>query len=104
LLFFGFEAGLILNDIVDRDIDRKEIEADKLTKYWRVFGRRPIPQDLISSNKAFTLFLIFVAFTTILIFTLPFPHSIYLLSIMIVCYSLEFTRSKKENKIFRLPN
>jgi 4-hydroxybenzoate polyprenyltransferase len=87
--FLGFEAGLVLNDIVDRDIDRKEIETDKLTKYWRVFGRRPIPQDLISSNKALTLFVMLVAFTTILIFTLPFPHSIYLVSIMIVCYSLE---------------
>lgn len=98
IAFFGFEAGLVLNDIVDRDIDRKEIETDKLTKYWRVFGRRPIPQNLISSNKALTLFLIFVALTTILIFTLPFPHSIYLLSIMIVCYSLEYFYQIKKRK------
>lgn len=98
IAFFGFEAGLVLNDIVDRDIDRKEIETDKLTKYWRVFGRRPIPQNLISSNKALTLFLIFVTLTTILIFTLPFPHSIYLLSIMIVCYSLEYFYQIKKRK------
>ena len=99
--FFGFEAGLVLNDIVDQNIDRKEIETDKLTKYWRVFGQRPIPQDLISSNKALTLFFIFVALTTILIFTLPFPHSIYLLSIMIVCYSLEcFYQIKKRKQNF----
>jgi 4-hydroxybenzoate polyprenyltransferase len=26
--FLGFEAGLVLNDIVDRDIDRKEIETE----------------------------------------------------------------------------
>jgi len=96
--FFGFEAGLVLNDIVDRDIDRKEIETDKLTKYWRVFGKRPISQDLISSNKAFTLFFIFVALTTILIFTLPFPHSIYLVSIMIVCYCLEYFYQIKKRK------
>jgi 4-hydroxybenzoate polyprenyltransferase len=96
--FFGFEAGLVLNDIVDRDIDRKEIEIDKLTKYWRVFGKRPISQDLISSNKAFTLFFIFVALTTILIFTLPFPHSIYLVSIMIVCYCLEYFYQIKKRK------
>ena len=96
--FFGFEAGLVLNDIVDRDIDRKEIEPDKLTKYWRVFGKRPISQDLISSNKAFTLFFIFVALTTILIFTLPFPHSIYLVSIMIVCYCLEYFYQIKKRK------
>jgi 4-hydroxybenzoate polyprenyltransferase len=96
--FLGFEAGLVLNDIVDRDIDRKEIETDKLTKYWRVFGRRPIPQDLISSNKALTLFVMLAAFTTILIFTLPFPHSIFLVSIMIVCYSLEYFYQIKKRK------
>lgn len=96
--FLGFEAGLILNDIVDRDIDKKEIENDKLTKYWRIFGKRPIPQDLISYNKAFTLFIMLVSFTTILIFTLPFPHSIYLVSIMIVCYSLEYFYQIKKRK------
>ena len=40
--FLGFEAGLVLNDIVDGDIDKKEVEFDKMTKYWRVFGKRPI--------------------------------------------------------------
>jgi 4-hydroxybenzoate polyprenyltransferase len=101
IAFFGFEAGLVLNDIVDRDIDKKEIETDKLTKYWRVFGQRPIPQDSISYNKALTLFVMFVAFTTILIFTLPFPHSIYLVTIMTVCYSLEyFYQIKKRRQNF----
>jgi 4-hydroxybenzoate polyprenyltransferase len=96
--FLGFEAGLVLNDIVDRDIDRKEIETDKLTKYWRVFGQRPISHDLISYNKALTLFVALVAFTTILIFTLPFPHSIYLVSIMIICYILEYFYQIKKRK------
>ncbi len=96
--FLGFEAGLVLNDIVDRDIDKKEIENDKLTKYWRIFGQRPIPQNLISYNKALTLFIILVAFTAILIFTLPFPHSIYLVTIMIVCYSLEYFYQIKKRK------
>jgi 4-hydroxybenzoate polyprenyltransferase len=96
--FLGFEAGLVLNDIVDRDIDRKEIETDKLTKYWRVFGQRPIPEDLISYKKALTLFIVLVAFTTTLILTLPFPHSIYLMSIMIICYSLEYFYQIKKRK------
>ena len=96
--FLGFEAGLVLNDIVDRDIDRKEIETDKLTKYWRVFGQRPISHDLISYKKALTLFVTLVTFTTILIFTLPFPHSIYLVSIMIVCYILEYFYQIKKRK------
>ena len=96
--FLGFEAGLVLNDIVDRDIDKKEVETDKLTKYWRVFGQRPIPQDSISCNNALTLFFMFVVFTTILIFTLPFPHSIYLVTIMTVCYSLEYFYQIKKRK------
>ena len=98
--FLGFEAGLVLNDIVDRDIDKKEIETDKLTKYWRIFGQRPIPEDLISYKKAITLFIALVAFTSILILTLPFPHSIYLMSIMIICYSFEYfyqIRKRKQN-------
>lgn len=96
--FFGFEAGLILNDIVDRDIDKKEIETDKLTKYWRVFGKRPIPEDLISSNNALILFFVFVTLTSILIFTFPTPHSFYLFGIMIICYCLEYFYQIKKRK------
>ena len=96
--FFGFEAGLILNDIVDRDIDKKEIETDKLTKYWRVFGKRPIPEDLISSNNALILFFVFVTLTSILIFTFPTPNSFYLFGIMIICYCLEYFYQIKKRK------
>jgi 4-hydroxybenzoate polyprenyltransferase len=97
--FFGFEAGLVLNDIVDWNIDRKDVEFDKLTKYWRVFGKRPIPQGLITRQKAILLFALLVAVTTILIFTLQPPHSIYVFSIMIVCYCLEvFYQVKKRNQ------
>jgi 4-hydroxybenzoate polyprenyltransferase len=99
--FFGFEAGLVLNDIVDWDIDRKDVEYDKLTKYWRVFGKRPIPQGLITRQKAILLFGLFVAVATILIFTLQPPHSFYVFSIMIVCYCLEvFYQVKKRNQNF----
>ena len=99
--FFGFEAGLVLNDIVDRDIDRKEVETDKMTKYWRVFGQRPLPQDLIPYNHALTLFFVLAAATTILIFTLPFPHSITLMTIMIICYCLEvFYQIEKRDQTF----
>jgi 4-hydroxybenzoate polyprenyltransferase len=99
--FFGFEAGLVLNDIVDADIDKKDVEFDKLTKYWRPFGKRPISQELISKQKALLLFGLLVAITVILIFTLPFPHSIYVLGIMIICYSLEiFYQLKKRRESF----
>jgi len=99
--FLGFEAGLILNDIVDSDIDKRDIEYDRLTKYWRVFGKRPISQGLIPRQQAFVFFCVLVAVTTILIFTLPFPHSLYVFCIMIVCYCLEiFYQFKKRNQNF----
>lgn len=97
----GFEAGLVLNDIVDWEIDRKDVEFDKATKYWRVFGTRPIPNGLISQQKAILLFIMLVAITTILILTLSFPQSLYVFSIMISCYCLEvFYQMKKKNQNF----
>ena len=99
--FLGFEAGLVLNDIVDYSIDKKEVEFDKLNKYWRVFGKRPLSQGLISPKNAFAVFALLVAGTTILIFTLPFPHSLYVFGIMITCYCLEyFYQIKKRHQNF----
>jgi 4-hydroxybenzoate polyprenyltransferase len=84
-----------------RDIDKKDVEFTKLTKYWRVFGKRPLSQGLITRRKAVLLFGLFVAITTILIFTLPFPQSLYVFGIMIVCYCLEvFYQFKKRNQTF----
>lgn len=98
--FMGFEAGLVLNDIVDAEVDKKELSSDnKLTKYWRPFGERPIPQNLISRHQAMGLFAILVVATTFVIFTLPFPHSIYVFGIMVTCYCLEvFYQLKKRNE------
>jgi 4-hydroxybenzoate polyprenyltransferase len=87
--FFGFEAGLVLNDYIDRNYDKKDIEPDKLTKYWRIFGTRPIPAGLISPNHALGLFIGLAAITTALIATLPYPHSLLVLLIMIYCYTIE---------------
>jgi len=99
--FLGFEAGLVLNDIVDYKIDTKEVEFDKLTKYWRVFGKRPISQGLISPRKVLMVFVLLVASTTVLIFTLPFPNSLYIFGIMVTCYCLEcFYQIKKRNQSF----
>ena len=36
------------------------------------------------------VFALLVAGTTVFIFTLPFPHSIYIFSIMVTCYCLEY--------------
>ncbi len=95
----GFEAGFVLNDYNDRDIDKKDIESDKMTKYWRLFKTKPISQDLISPKNAITLFIILVTLNIILISTLSFPNSVYVVTIMACCYCLEYYyQVKKKNQ------
>ena len=98
--FFGFEAGLVLNDYIDREYDRKDIETDKLTKYWRVFGTRPLSAGLVSPRNAVALFLILAAVTACLILTLPAPHSVYVLLLMVYCFAIEifYQEEKREQK------
>jgi len=96
---FGFEGGMILNDYVDRDIDKNDVEYDKLTYYWRPYKSRPLPFGDISSKNAFRLFLLFFIITISLILTLPFPNSLYVLLIYLYCYLMEyFYQIKKRNQ------
>lgn len=98
---FGFEAGLVLNDYIDRNFDRRDIETDKLTKYWRVFGTRPIAQRLIPPQHALALFLVLALITALLILTLPYPHSIFVLGIMLYSYAVEaFYQVKKRDETY----
>lgn len=100
--FLGFEAGFVLNDYVDRNYDARDIEAGKLTKYWRMFGRRPIPEGLVSSREAVVVFIILVAATLLLSATLPFPHSVFVILIMVYSYGVEvFYQVRKRDQ--RLP-
>jgi len=85
---FGFEAGMVLNDIVDHNVDKKDTD-DTMTNYWRPFKERPIPSGIISLKEAIVVFLIFVLTTTILIAFLPFPNLIYVYIIMVYAYSME---------------
>ena len=95
----GLEAGMVLNDYVDRETDKRDIELDKLTKYWRPFGKRPIPSGLISPGKALGLFFLLVTLALVLLATLPYPNSFYLLILMLCAYSLEyFYQVKKRNQ------
>jgi 4-hydroxybenzoate polyprenyltransferase len=99
--FFGFEAGFVLNDLVDRELDKKDVEFDKLTKYWRPFGKRPISMGMISSSNALILFVLLVIITSVLIVTLPYPHSLYVFAIMMYSYCVEyFYQTKKRNQKF----
>ncbi|MFW9829388.1 MAG: UbiA family prenyltransferase [Candidatus Thorarchaeota archaeon] len=94
---FGFEAGMVLNDIVDRNIDKLATD-NNFTKYWRPFKERPLTADSISFKEAMIIFLIFIGITVALIAMLPFPHNVYLYIIMIYAYSVEIFYQKKKAK------
>jgi len=99
----GFEAGLVLNDYVDREIDKKDIEFDRLTKYWRPFGERPLSSGLIDPRKALGLFLLLVTLSSALIATLPYPNSLYVLGVMAYSYFVEvFYQVRKREQRFPL--
>ena len=103
--FFGFEAGLVLNDYIDREIDRKDVDPGRLTKYWRFFGTRPLPAGLIAPTHALALFMVLAGITAILILTLPYPHSIYVLLLMAYCYVIEvfYQEEKRIRQVFPFP-
>lgn len=99
--FLGFEAGLVLNDYIDREYDRRDIEPRRLTKYWRLFGMRPIPAGSVTPQKAWRLFAVLFALTLFLIATLPFPHSWFVFLVMLFSYAAEaFYQFKKRDQIF----
>ncbi|MFA5868303.1 MAG: UbiA family prenyltransferase [Candidatus Bathyarchaeia archaeon] len=103
IALLGFEAGFVLNDYVDRDLDAKDVEHDKLTKYWRVFGRRPLASKLVPARNALMLFVVLAAAAGALILTLPPPHSYWVLTIMLYSYAVEvFYQIKKRRQGFPL--
>jgi 4-hydroxybenzoate polyprenyltransferase len=98
---FGFEGGMILNDYIDRDIDKRDVEYDKLTFYWRPYKTRPLPFGEISPKNALRSFLLFFVITISLILTLPFSNSLYVMLIYLYCYFMEyFYQIKKRNQKF----
>jgi 4-hydroxybenzoate polyprenyltransferase len=95
---FGLEAGMVMNDYVDREIDKKDVEH-QLTGYWRPFKQRPIPSGQISSRAALRLFFLLVVLCLALVVTLPYPNSLYLLILMPISYGLQFFyQVKKRNQ------
>jgi 4-hydroxybenzoate polyprenyltransferase len=99
--FLGFEAGLVLNDYIDRDYDRRDIENYRLTKYWRLFGNRPIPAGFVTPQAAFRLFALLFAATLFLTATLPYPNCLFVVAIMVFSYAAEaFYQIKKRRQSF----
>jgi 4-hydroxybenzoate polyprenyltransferase len=79
---------MVLNDIVDHNIDKKDTE-NTLTNYWRPFKERPIPSGKVSFREAIMVFVVLVAITAILILFVPYPNLIYIYIIMVYAYSME---------------
>ncbi len=102
--FSGFEAGLVLNDYIDRELDKKEVEG-RLTRYWRLSGTRPLPAGLIPPMHALALFGVLAGITALLILTLPYPHSLYVLLMMVYCYVIEvfYQEEKRIPQVFPFP-
>jgi 4-hydroxybenzoate polyprenyltransferase len=101
IALLGFEA--VLNDYIDRELDRKDVDYDKLTKYWRLFGVRPIAAGKISPQSALMLFLALAAATCALALTLTPPHSYWVLAIILYSYAVEvFYQIRKRNQKFPL--
>jgi 4-hydroxybenzoate polyprenyltransferase len=96
----GFEAGFVLNDYVDRELDRKDVEF-KLTHYWRPFKKRPLAAGLISPQRALLLFFVLVLLAALVTATLPYPHNLYVAVIGVYSYGMEyFYQMKKRDQNF----
>ena len=86
---FGFTAGLVLNDYVDRDLDRLDVD-NRLTRYWRPFGTRPLAEGTVSPARARLVIVLLALGAVALILTLPWPHNLYILAIMGWSYLAEY--------------
>ncbi len=97
---FGFEAGFILNDLIDVDYDKKDVERD-LTKYFRPFHTRPLAAGVISVRSAWVLFGVFMLIAVGLTLSLPFPHSLCVMVIGLYSLPTEaFYQLKKRDQNF----
>ncbi len=97
---FGFEAGFILNDLIDAGPDRKDIDND-LTGYFRPFHTRPLAAGAISLMTAKGLFVFFLLAAVVLTLSLPSPHSLYVMAIGFYSMLAEaFYQLKKRKQTF----
>lgn len=100
IAIFGFEAGIVLNDYVDRDLDKKDID-NSLTSYFRPFKTRPLAKGTLKSQTALFTMIFFAAISVVLILTLTTTHKYYVLTLMVYAYIVEyFYQTKKRQQSF----
>ena len=87
-VYGGFTAGLVLNDYIDRDLDRRDVSAS-FSRYWRPFGTRPIPSGTVKPWEALALFLGLVAAAAALALTFPWPRPAWLIGLGLYSYAVE---------------
>ena len=97
IALFGFCAGLVMNDYVDRDLDRRDVDR-RLTRYWRPFGTRPLAEGTVSPSRARLLAVTLGVLAVIAIMSLPYPHSAYILVIMAWSYLAEYTYQRLKRR------
>lgn len=93
----GFEAGMVLNDFVDRELDTKDTDKS-LTGYFRPFKTRPLAHGLIPAAHAARLILLLASAAGLLILLLPSPHRYYVGGIMLYAYLVEYYYQVKKRK------
>jgi 4-hydroxybenzoate polyprenyltransferase len=92
IALFGFEAGMVLNDYVDRVHDTRDVDG-RFT--------RPLAEGLIAPGRALLLFAVLVLLALALILTLPYPHSLFVAAIMGYAYAAEaFYQVKKRSQSY----
>ncbi|MDD1653596.1 MAG: UbiA family prenyltransferase [Methanomicrobiales archaeon] len=84
----GFTAGLVLNDYIDRNLDRKDVSTT-FSRYWRPFGTRPIPSGTVTAGEALALFLVLAGIAVAIALTLPWPRPAWLIGLGLYSYAVE---------------
>jgi 4-hydroxybenzoate polyprenyltransferase len=99
--FFGFEAGMVLNDVIDQDVDKRDVDP-RLTRYWRPFKTRPLSQGLLPRRLAIATIVVFALVAAGLAATLPLGNAVCVIGLMLYAYGMEsFYQLKKRHQ--RLP-
>jgi 4-hydroxybenzoate polyprenyltransferase len=98
---FGFEAGMIFNDYVDRDLDKRDVETNAYLRYWRPFNSRPLSTGALAPQTALLLAGLCALAALVLIATLGMPCALYVAGIMAYAYGMEyFYQVKKRHQRF----
>ena len=84
----GFTAGLVLNDYIDRNLDRKDV-SPTFSRYWRPFGTRPIPSGTVQPREALALFLVLAGIAVVIALTFPWPRPAWLIGMGLYSYAVE---------------